>query len=116
VGDSTRNIQAFRHQGQLAGIDIGVLDQALERSTSRLAEFHATGSGPAAKWVEILGLDVQRLMALSPTERFQEMAEAVRGLSDRGQQLAATYALTGDSSRAMMRMVDDGRAGFEAAR
>lgn len=115
VGDSTQNIQAFRTQAQLSGIDISVVDKTLTEATKRLGEFNATGGGTAALWFKRLNLDTKELAALKPTELFQRYAEAVRGLSDRGQQLSAISALAGDRQGDLIQLVDQGRGAFEDA-
>jgi hypothetical protein len=116
VGDSMQNIEAFRRQGQLAGLELEKMDQTLFKASRRLAEFNQTGAGPAGRWLQRLQLDTAELARLQPTELVQRYAEAIRGLDTRGEQLAATMALMGDESGDLLRVVDQGREAFEAQR
>lgn len=91
------------------------MSEALTKATKRLGEFNATGGGAAAKWLEKLNLDTAELATLKPDELFKRYAESVRGLNDRGQQLAAMSALMGDESRALIGIIDAGADVFDDA-
>jgi len=81
----------------------------------RLVEFASNVVVVAAVWLKTLNLDVAHLKSLSPDQLFETYAESIRGLSTRGEQLAATSALMGDESRALISIIDAGPAAFRNA-
>jgi len=108
LGISTEKLAGLRYGiGQIAG-DAGGFEEALTKASKRLGEFNATGGGAGAVWLKKLSLDTQELAQLKPDELFLKYAESVRGLNDRGQQLAAMSALMGDESRKFITVIDEG--------
>ncbi len=89
------------------------MNEALTKSIKRLGEFNATGGGAAAVWLKKLNLDTQELATLAPDQLFARYAESVRGLNDRGQQMAAVSALMGDESRQLIGIIDAGSVAIE---
>jgi len=86
---------------------VGAMDEALVKATKRLGEFNTTGGGAAAVWLKTLGLDTKALAEQSPDELFNSYADAIRGLNDRGQKMAAISALMGDESRVLIPIIDE---------
>ncbi len=91
------------------------MDEALTKATKRLGEFNAIGGGAAAQWLKKLNLDTQELAALAPDQLFARYAESIRGLNDRGQQMAAISALMGDESRQLIGIIDAGSDAIESS-
>lgn len=91
------------------------MDEALTKATKRLGEFNAIGGGAAAQWLKKLNLDTQELAALAPDQLFSRYAESIRGLNDRGQQMAAISALMGDESRQLIGIIDAGSDAIESS-
>jgi len=114
LGVSTERLAGLRFGiGQIVG-DAGGFEEALTKASKRLGEFNATGGGAAAVWLKELSLDTRELAKLKPDELFLKYAESVRGLSDRGQQMAAMSALMGDESRKFLGVIDAGPDALEA--
>lgn len=113
VGESTENVQAFRRQAELAGIDVRSADNALQRASRRAAQA-ADGVGAASDAYERLGLNAEEISRLSPVEAFEQQAEAIRGLTSRSDQLRAANELYGREAEEMIRIVDMGAGSFAA--
>src|SRR5690606_15545990 len=78
----------------------------------RVGEFHASGGGPAAKWIERLNLDIDELARLRPSELFMKYGEAIRGLNTTGEKFAAISALMGDEARSLLPAIEQGAGAF----
>ncbi|MEL6301092.1 MAG: hypothetical protein AAFR07_05585 [Pseudomonadota bacterium] len=112
VNASTEKLAAYRLQAELTGSDSRILDKAFEKLNKRIGEFNATGAGAAAPFLKQLNIDTKELASLRADEQFEVIAEAIRGMDDRGQQLAATSALLGDRSRSLITLIDAGEESF----
>lgn len=116
IGIATEKLGALHHITSLyTSAGVGAMDEALTKATKRLGEFNATGGGAAARWLEKLSLDTEHLASLKPDELFNTYAESIRGLSSRGEQLAAISALMGDESRQLIGIVDESAESLAAA-
>lgn len=116
LGITTEKLQAMQHATSLFTSAGGpALSEALVKATKRLGEFNQTGGGAAAVWLKELNLDTQALAQLSPDQLFEQYANAIRGMNDRGKQMAAISALMGDESRRLIGLVDAGANVFDDA-
>lgn len=107
IGITTEALGGLHHATTLfTSAGAGAMNEALTKASKRLGEFNASGGGAAAKWLEKLNLDTQYLAKLAPDQLFKAYAESVRGLSSRGEQLAAVSALMGDESRQLIGLID----------
>lgn len=109
---NTIELQAYRQEGQLAGLSQGELDKFLQQSTKRLGEFAQTGSGAAAPMLKELGLNTKELLELDPIELFNKYGESIRGMSSRAEQAAASSLLFGDRSGKLLNLIDKGGDSF----
>ena len=114
IGITTEKLAGLQHIAELSGGSIKGMNEALTKASKRLGEA-STGGGAAAKWLNELNLDVSELQKLSPDELFNEYSDAIGGLNDRGQQLAAISALMGDESRSLIGVIDGGSDAINAA-
>lgn len=115
LGIATERLAGFQLAAKLAGISNEQLGKSLGDSARRLAEFNATGAGPAGDWLKRLGLDTQELARLAPDELFLKYADAIGGLNTRGEQLAAVSALMGDRTGEMIRLIQGGSGAIDEA-
>lgn len=115
LGETTAGLTTLRLMADRAGASVTGMDAAIERATRRVGEFHASGGGPAAKWIERLNLNVEDLVALRPSELFQTYSEAISGLNTRGEKFAAISSLMGDEARSLLPAMEQGAGAFQAA-
>lgn len=102
---------------QLAAKDAGIegLDGALNRLNRRLgaAEF---GAGPAAKTVEMLGLNLKELRDLDVDQRVARIAEVIRDSGISSEQAARHLQNLGFEGKAALELFRDGGESIRAAR
>lgn len=115
IGIGTTKLASLNRLAVMAGGSVGGMQESLVKATKRLGEFNATGGGAAGIWLKRLNLDTQELAALSPDKLFEAYAEAIGGMTNRGEQLAAMSALMGDESRVLIGLVDQGSEAFTAS-
>jgi hypothetical protein len=116
LGVTTERLQAMHHATSLfTSASAPALNEALTKATKRLGEFNQTGGGAAAQWLKELQLDTKELASLSPDKLFEKYADSIRGLNDRGKQMAALSALMGDESRQLIGLIDAGKDVFSDA-
>lgn len=107
IGIATDKLAGLQHiTEQYTNVGASAMNEALTKATKRLGEFNATGGGAASQWLKKLNLDTEALAKLGPDQIFYKYAESIRGLNDRGQQLAAISALMGDESRSLIGIID----------
>ncbi len=115
IGTGTQRLASLNRLAVMAGGSVGGMQEALVKATKRLGEFNATGGGAAGVWIKRLNLDAKELATLAPDELFARYADEIGKMTSRGEQLAATSALMGDESRALIGLIDQGSAAFEAS-
>ena len=114
IGITTSGLRAFEIASTEAGVSIESTSKLLLESQKRLGEA-AAGTGEAAKFIKLLGLNVKELQQLAPDELFKTYATAINGLSNRGEQLAAAQALMGKASREAFNLIQAGSPAFDEA-
>lgn len=108
LGESVPNIQAFRFAlAQMANIEPEAADQALVKMTKTLGEARS-GSQQAADAFRGLGLDVNQLAAMSPTQQFQAIADAIAGIEDPTQRAAAAVKVFGKEGTSLLPVFNEG--------
>lgn len=118
---ATEELGRLRYAAQqVANVGDKTFDASLRTMTQRIAEA-ADGTGKAAGQLKAMGVDAQALARLKPDEQFRKIADAVKGLDTRGQQLRATVALFGNEGAPLVKLFDHGseainRFGEEADR
>ena len=113
IGINPERLVELRHNAQLLGVNFKTVDVALEKASKRLGEFNTTGSGAAAQWLKEFNYDTEELAKLAPDQLFHKYAESIRGLSTRGEKLAAVSALMGDKARQMLLVIDQTPEAFK---
>lgn len=91
TGIGVEALQRFDFVAIGAGTTVEVLAEAFGRMTARLSG----GDSGAIRGMELLGLNVQRFLALSPEERIFAVADASSKLGDETQRNQALYELFG---------------------
>lgn len=108
LGESVPNIQSFRYAlAQMANIEPEAADQALVRMTRTLGQARS-GSKEAAEAFANLGLDINQLAAMSPTQQFQAIADAIAGIEDPTQRAAAAVKLFGKEGTSLLPIFNEG--------
>lgn len=114
LGLSTTALKSFQIAAGEAGVGLEQANKLLLESQKRLGEA-ATGTGEAAKYIKLLGLNVEDLQRLSPDELFSTYADSINSLSTRSEQLAAANALMGRSAQEAFAFIQAGSPALEDA-
>lgn len=113
TGVSVESLSQLAYAADQSGTSIDALGQALFRMRRRVANA-ATGSGPAVRAIEALGLSAEELTKLPVEEQFLTIADALQNVGN--ESLAAQYGfeILGDNFRALQPLLAGGRKGLEA--
>lgn len=114
VGLTTKQLKAFQIAAAEAGVGLEQANKLLTESQKRLGEA-AAGTGEAAKYIKLLGLNVEELQKLSPDQLFRTYSEAINGLANRSEQLAAANALMGRSAQESFALIQGGAPALDEA-
>lgn len=77
LGLTVAALQKLQFQAKLSGVSAEKLNMSLQRMVRRVSEA-ARGTGEAVKALKELGLDAEKLNALSPDKQFTKIAEAMK--------------------------------------
>lgn len=105
LGTSTKSVQVLGRAADLAGVRISELDQAGLKLTKRLSQA-ATGSGPAVKSLEALGLKARDILKLPLDQRIAKINTALANMKDPAARAAAAAQLFGDRAYASVGRID----------
>jgi len=108
IGINSQALSGLRFAAEQTVGSYQGIDEALTKASKRLGEFNASGGGAAARWLEKLNLDTEKLGKLQPDQLFNEYSKAINGLNTRGEKMAATSALMGDESRKFLTLMESG--------
>lgn len=114
LGVSTDQLKAFQIAAEDAGVSAEATNKVLVDAQKRLGEA-ALGTGEAAKFIKVLGLNVQELQRLSPDELFKVYSESISKLSSRSEQLAVATALMGKSASEAFNLIQAGSPAIDEA-
>jgi len=127
VVDGTRNLAirlgmtygefaGIAHAANLADVSMESVGSAAQKAEVNFAKA-ANGSHVAQAAFGALGLSVEELGALSPAQRFQAIAAALKNVPDSAERARLAVALFGKSGGELLPMFEEGAAGIgEAAR
>jgi hypothetical protein len=116
-GASVQGLQRLRFAADQNGASARDMDDALTRLTRRMSLFAVDGSGPAAKAIEQLGLNIRNTdgSLRASDEVFTEIAERMATLEDSAQKAALASQLFGeDAGPRLVPLLSQGAAGVKA--
>lgn len=116
TGASVASIQTLQHAGELAGVSIQEMAGNLQRMNRRLGEVISSGSGPAARTLEQLGLKAEDIVALDMDERIAVIADAMQQLGSEAEMSAAAFQIFGDAGLRMVPLLAAGGDAIRSAR
>tara|TARA_E500000318_G_scaffold27392_1_gene27609 strand:- start:406 stop:2136 length:1731 start_codon:yes stop_codon:yes gene_type:complete len=92
LGIPIEKLQALHRMAELSGVRVNTLNMAMQRMTRRVSEA-ANGTGEAQNALAELGLDAERLAALSPDQQFKLISEAMAGVANQGDRVRLAMRL-----------------------
>ena len=97
LGVATEDIAAYRPAAELSGTTQEAVTTAMERMNRTLSDA-GRGSAEAAASLERLGLDVQKMLALSPPELFSAVAAALADIESQALRSGRAQEVLGRSA------------------
>ncbi|MDR5857956.1 hypothetical protein FZZ93_02395 [Halomonas eurihalina] len=78
---STGKLQAWQYAGEQVGLGADKMGDIFKDTSDKLGDFARTGAGEAVDLVEQMGLNIDRLIQLSPDQQLLRIGEALDGLT-----------------------------------
>lgn len=104
TGLSTDEVQRLQFIASQTGVSLDSLSGTISKMSKTLVSGDE-GAKKAAEAIADLGLNVQQVLALSPADQFQTIAEAIAGLPSPAQQSAAAMEIFGKSGAEALPMI-----------
>jgi len=114
LGVSVLQLSQLHHAALLAGVGVEAFDKSLGTLNRKLVGAEDDG-GAAAQALETLGLSAQRLLAESPADALNDIADGFQRIQNPSQRAALAFQLFGKEGINMTRMLSDGRKGLADA-
>jgi len=108
-------LQELRYAAERSGVSTGAFDQSLEKMLKNLGEA-STGTGAAKDALDDLGLSAEDLIALSPAEALEVIADRMQGVGTQAEKAAIANDIFGRSGIGMLNMLRDGSDGLRTLR
>jgi hypothetical protein len=113
LGETTEAITSLQHASELSGVSSDSMNTALDKMSRNLG-LAAIGSGDAGKALDALGLSVDSLIKIRPTEAFAEIADALNRIGDQSVKAAITTKIFGRSGIELLNVLALGKKGLAA--
>ena len=107
LGIVVGRLQGLHVAAKLAGVDIQQLNIGMQRMGRRVAEA-SKGMGEAQGALKELGLDARKLSKLSIDRQFMAIADAMKKVTTRGDQVRLTFKLFDAEGVSVINMLDMG--------
>ena len=115
LGVDVEVLQELWYAAERSGATTEDLDRAVRKMTVGLGQA-AAGTGEAAKWLQMLGVDAKQLALLRPEDAMARLADALRAIPDPAAKAAASQALFGEGALKLGVLLDEGSAGMSRLR
>lgn len=112
LGIATEQLAGLRLAAEQTGNSARNFDLGLQRMTRRVAEA-AQGTGEAKKAIAELGLNAQRLAAMSPDKQFLAIADAMKGVTSQSDKVRLGFKLFDSEGVGLINTLDKGREGLQ---
>lgn len=115
LGVTTEALAAYRFAAEQTGVSQEKADVALQRFTRRLSDA-ASGTGPAVKAFEALGLSASELIELAPDQAFARVAEQMNKVENQSQKVSIAFKLFDSEGVGLVNTLALGADGLEQMR
>lgn len=115
TGVAAGTLRVLQEAFQRSGLSADSVGQYVNKLQRAIVEA-GTGTGPAAKAFQSLGLSVESLRGLSAAEQFQTIGQAIGALPDPAARAAAAMQIFGRSGGELLALFSNSGAMAEAAR
>ncbi len=111
IGIATEDIIALRHAAEITGVSGEALDKSLEMFVRRLGEVRQ-GTGEAKVALKELGIDVNKLVTLSPAAAFSLIADEINKMALQADKAVIAYQLFGRAGTKLLNTLALGSGGL----
>jgi len=115
TGMSVEALSELQFAAKQSGVEMEALEGSVRKMQKNIAEA-ATGSGSAAKAFSDLGLSAAALLAMSPDQQLEAIADRLGGIQNPAQRAAAAMEIFGKSGAGLLPLMQDGAGGIAALR
>jgi hypothetical protein len=115
TGVSATALAELGFAAEQSGADMETVESALKRMQKNLGGV-GPESGKAVAALDMMGLSIEKIQAMSPEDQFQAIAEGIAGISDPSARAAAAMSVFGEGGRQLLPMVENIRELRQEAR
>jgi len=110
---SVEALQELKFAAEQSGTSLDSLGQALFRMRRRIGNA-TSGTGPAVRALDELGLSANELSKQDPAEQFKTLVKALAGVENEARRNQLAFEVFGDSFRQIQPLIDQGADGIGA--
>lgn len=107
IGVATEELSRLQYVAQSSGVPVDAFNDALQEQVLRLTEA-AQGNEAYQESIAAIGLDLERMVNLSPDEQFREIAAAMNELSTQAERVVAAEQIWGDEGIQLLQITNQG--------
>jgi len=115
IHDSAENFQRLAYAAGQVGVEMEDVTKAVGKLQVQLGQIDSGGGKQAAAALKSIGLSMEDLRNLSPTEAFLKVGGAIGEVGDASQQAALGAALFGKGWQTLLPLITEGEDGMKAA-
>lgn len=115
TGATAEFLSEMGFAAEQSGTNIDQLGNALFRMNRRVANA-TTGTGPAVRALEELGISAEQLNQLSTEDRFLALSDALSSMDDQTRAAQLGFEIFGDSFKQLQPLINEGSEGIGALR
>jgi hypothetical protein len=115
IGGTVEAFSELQHVGDLSGVSMNEMGNALRRMTRRISEA-AQGTGEAKNALRELGLDAKRLSEIPIDKQFEIIADALAGVTNESDKVRLAQKLMDAEGARLLSTMKDGAAGIREMR
>ena len=108
-------LQELGFAADRSGVSLDSLAQAVFRANRRIANA-TSGTGPAVRAIEELGIAAEDLNRLAPEQQLATLADALNDLDDESRANQLGFEIFGDNFRQILPLIQEGSSGIESLR
>jgi len=118
LGESTEFLSEMAFVAERSGVSVETMNMAIQRANRRLAEFAATGKGPAAEAFKQLGIDVRNADGTMKTfeQLLPELADAFQDIESEAEKTRLAFQLFDSEGVSFLQILKGGSSEIEKLR
>ena len=111
IGESIEDLSRLGYAAELSGVSMETLTNSLRAQSNRIG-LAEQGNRAYIETLERVGISVDEIAALDPSDTFLRIVEGMEGVEDASERVAIAQRLWGASGTALLQIVDAGTKGI----